>query len=142
MIVSRPRRPIEHLGCLLQRARVQLDEQVHDDLVLLVLVEAHVREELPHPVLAEGRIGEGVAGLRPGADLHVVGLDGHRARGNPRRAGDHPLPAVLDRLHAPAGEAEVRLVVHAVQALHHRLLQLVDDFRALPGFRVDLWMPS
>jgi len=31
----------------------------------------------------------------------------------------------------------VRLVVHAVQALHHGLLQLVDDFRPLAGVGVD-----
>ena len=32
---------------------------------------------------------------------------------------------------------EVRLVVHAVQALHDGLLQLVDDVGALAGDRVD-----
>ena len=51
--------------------------------------------------------------------------------------GDHPLPAVLDRLDAPVVEAQVRLVVHAVQALHDRLLDLVDDLAALAGDRVD-----
>ena len=45
--------------------------------------------------------------------------------------GDHPLPAVLDRLDAPVDEAEVRLVVHAVEALHDGLLDLVDDLGAL-----------
>ena len=33
-----------------------------------------------------------------GAGLDLVGVDGDRARGDPGRAGDHPLPAVLDRL--------------------------------------------
>jgi hypothetical protein len=32
----------------------------------------------------------------------------------------------------------VGLVVHAVQALHDGLLQLVDDLAALAGLRVDL----
>ena len=37
----------------------------------------------------------------------------------------------------PSRNAEVRLVVHAVQALHDRLLELVDDLGALAGLRVD-----
>ena len=37
----------------------------------------------------------------------------------------------------PVDEAEVRLVVHAVQALHDGLLQLVDDLGALAGRRID-----
>ena len=114
---------------------------MHDDLVLLVLVKAHVGEELPDPVLAEGRIGERVAGLGPRADLDIVGIDRDGAGGDPGRAGDHPLPTVLDRLDATVGKAEVGLVVHAVQALHDRLLQLVDDFRALAGLGVDLVDP-
>src|SRR6185312_15979052 len=69
--------------------------------------------------------------------LDVVGLDRHRARGDPRRARDHPLPAVLDRLHAPVVEAEMRLVVHAVEALHDRLLELVHDLGALARRGVD-----
>ena len=56
---------LEHLGRLLGRPRVELDEQVHDDLVVLVLVEAHVREELARAVVAEGGVGERVARLGP-----------------------------------------------------------------------------
>ena len=52
--------------------------------------------------------------------------------------GDHPFPAVFDRLDAAVVEAEVRLVVHALQALHDRLLQLVHDFGALARVGVDL----
>jgi adenosylmethionine-8-amino-7-oxononanoate aminotransferase len=107
-------------------------------VVVVVLVEAHVREELAHAVVAEGGVGERVAGLRTRAGLDVVGVDRHRARGDPRRAGDHPLPAILDRLDAAVDEAEVRLVVHAVEALHDRLLDLVDHLRALARDRVDL----
>ena len=36
------------------------------------------------------------------------------------------------------GEAEVGLVVHAVEALHDRLLELVDDLGPLAGLGVDL----
>ena len=96
-----------------------------------MLVEAHVGEELAHAVVAERGVGERVAGLGPRAALDVVGVDGHRARGDPRGAGHHPLPAVLDRLDAPVDEAEVGLVVHAVEALHDRLLDLVDHLGAL-----------
>ena len=102
-----------------------------DDLVLVVLVEAHVGEELARAVVAERGVGERVGGLGARAGLDRVGVDRHRAGGDPRRAGDHPLPAVLDRLDAAVVEAEVRLVVHAVQALHDRLLDLVDDLAAL-----------
>src|SRR5213592_134264 len=67
---------LEHLGGLLGRARVQLDEQVdHDPLVALgplVLVEAHVGEELARAVVAEGGIGERVAGLGPRARLDLL----------------------------------------------------------------------
>ena len=57
------------------------------------------------------------------------------------RARDHPLPAVLDRLDAAVDEAEVGLVVHAVEALHDRLLDLVDDLGALARDRIDLVDP-
>src|SRR5437667_1651999 len=61
---------LEHLGGLLQRARIELDEQVHDDAgLVLVLVEAHVREELAYAVVAEGRIRERVPGLGARAAL-------------------------------------------------------------------------
>ena len=52
--------------------------------------------------------------------------------------GDHPLPAILDRLDAAVVEAEMRLVVHALQALHDGLLQLVDRLGALAGLGIDL----
>ncbi len=54
---------------------------------------------------------------------------------------DHPLPAVLDRLDAAVDEAQVGLVVHAVEALHDRLLDLVDDLRALARDGIDLVDP-
>jgi len=110
---------------------------VHDDAVLVVLVVAHVGEELASPVVAEGGVGEGIAGLGARACLHVVGVDGDVAGRHPRRARDHPLPAVLDGLDPAVVEPQVGLVVHAVQALDHGLLHLVDDFAALPGLRVD-----
>src|SRR3712207_8838444 len=50
---------------LLRRPGVELHEQVHGDRrVVLVLVEAHVREELARAVVAERREAERVAGLR------------------------------------------------------------------------------
>ena len=128
---------LEHLGRLLGRARVELDQQVDDDPVLVVLVEADVGEELARAVVAEGGVGERVARLGARAGLDVVGVDGDRARGDPRRPGDHPLPAVLDRLDAAVVEAEVGLVVHALQALDDRLLHLVDDLAALAALGID-----
>ena len=113
----------------------------HDRRVVFVLVEAHMREELAHAVVAEGGVGERVAGLGPGAALDVFGLDRHGARGDPGGPGDHPFPAILDRLDTAVCETEVRLVVHAVQALHDGLLQLVDDLRALAGVGVDFVDP-
>ena len=143
MIVSDAARGVlEHLGRLLERAGVKLDEQVHGDaVVVFVLVEAHVGEELAHAVVAERREGERLPGLGSRAALDVVGIDRDGARGDPGRAGDHPFPAVLDRLDAAVGETEVRLVVHAVEALHDGLLELVDDFGALAGHGVDLVDP-
>src|SRR5215218_6669188 len=128
---------LEDAGRLLARAGVELHEQVHDDLVLVVLVEAHVREELARPVVAEGRVRQGVGDLGPRAGLHGVRVDGDGAGGDPRRAGHHPLPAVLDRLDPRVVEGQVRLVVHAVQALHDGLLDLVDDLRPLARDGVD-----
>jgi hypothetical protein len=88
-------------------------------------------------MVAEGGVGERVAGLGPRACLYVVGVDGDRARGHPGRAGDHPFPAVLDRLHPAVVEPEMRLVVHAFQALDDRLLHLVHHLASLTGFRID-----
>src|SRR6185437_8249814 len=85
-----------------------------------------------------GGIRQRVAGLRSRADLDVVGLDRDSARGNPRGARDHPFPTILDWLDTATREAEVRLVVHAVQALNDGLLQLVHHFRALARVGVDL----
>src|SRR4051794_25523329 len=102
---------LEHIGGLLARARVELDEQVDDDpAVVLVLVEAHVREELAGAVVAEGGVAQRVTGLRTRARLDIVCVDRDGAGGDPRRAGDHPLPAILDRLDAPLEELQVRLV--------------------------------
>src|SRR3954452_17418921 len=105
---------LEDLGRLLLRAGVELDEEVDGDRrVVLVLVEAHVREELARAVVAERGEAERLAGLGARAGLDVVGVDRDGARRHPRRAGDHPLPAILDGLHAAVAEAEVGLVVHA-----------------------------
>src|SRR3954449_6066072 len=63
---------LEHLGRLLLRAGVELDEEVHRDRrVVLVLVEAHVGEELARAVVAEGGEAERLARLGPRARLHV-----------------------------------------------------------------------
>src|SRR5258708_1464198 len=75
-----PRRGLEHLGRLLERAGIQLDQKVDDDArVVLVLVEAHMREELADAVIAEGGVGQRVAGLGPRAALDLVRFHGHRA---------------------------------------------------------------
>ena len=60
-----------------------------------------------------------------------------RAGGDPGGAGDHPLPAVLDRHDAVVLEGQVGLVVHAVEALDDRFLDLVDAFGEDPGLGVD-----
>ena len=86
-------------------------------------------EELARAAFAEGAVGERVGGLGARADLDQLLVDGDRAGRDPGRAGHHPLPAVLDRLDAAVGEGQVRLVVHAVEALHDRLLDLVDALR-------------
>ena len=88
--------------------------------------------------VAEGAVGERLGGLGPGAGLDLVLVDGDGAGGDPGRAGDHPLPAVLDRHDAVALERQVRLVVHAVEALDDRLLDLVDAARSgIAGLGVD-----
>src|ERR1700730_12904834 len=112
---------------------------MHDDAgLVLVLVKTNVGEELAHAVNAEGVIGERVAGLRSGAALDLVGVHGDGAGSHPWSPRDHALPTVLDRLHATIVEAQVRLVVHAVQTLHDGLLQLVDHLCALTRLGVDL----
>ena len=110
---------------------------MHDDPVLVVLVEADVGEELTRSVIAERRVGERVTRLGPRARLDLLGVDRDRARRDPRGAGDHPLPAVLDRLHAVVVEPQMWLVVHTFQALDHRFLHLVHYLAALARFRVD-----
>src|SRR5680860_1310781 len=50
---------------------------------------------------------------------------------------DHPLPAVLDRHDAVVLEGQVGLVVHEVEALHGRFLDLVDAFGGDAGVGVD-----
>ena len=67
----------------------------------------------------------------------VLCLDGDRARGDPRRAGDHPLPAILDGFNTSVVEAKMWLIVHAFKALDDRLLHLVDDLGAFAALRVD-----
>ncbi|MBK8295471.1 MAG: hypothetical protein IPK93_12225 [Solirubrobacterales bacterium] len=108
------------------------------DLVLVVLVETHVGEELPGSGIAKSSIGEEVDRFRAGAGLDLAAFDGDRARGDPGSAGHQPFPAVFDRHHPVTVESEVRLVVHAVEALDHRLLDVVDSFGRHAGLRVDL----
>src|SRR6266516_302596 len=72
---------LEDVGRLLGRARVKLDQQVDDDLLLEVLVEADVGEELARAGVAEGAVGEAVGRLRTRAGLDHVLVDGHRAGG-------------------------------------------------------------
>jgi crotonobetainyl-CoA:carnitine CoA-transferase CaiB-like acyl-CoA transferase len=137
---------VQHLGRLLRRARVQLDQHVDHDLVLFVLVEAHVGEELARAMVAEGGEGERVGRVRTRARLDLLAVDGDDARGDPGRAGDHPLPAVLDGLdaaHAASvrlveAERQVGLVVQAVEALNDGLLHLLDRVDRLARLRVDL----
>src|SRR5205814_1842439 len=116
------------------------------DLVAVVLVEAHVGEELAGTVVAERGIGERLGRIGPGAGLDLFGIDGHGAGGNPGRAYDHALPAILDGLDAADAptvllverQRQVRLIVQAVEALDHGLLDLVDRVRGLTGRGVDL----
>jgi hypothetical protein len=68
----------------------------------------------------------------------VILVHRHGARGDEGPAGDHPLPPVLDGNHPPVGNSQVRLVVHAVQALHHRLLDLLDAVGRLARLGLDL----
>src|SRR5215212_6012434 len=70
---------LEHVDRLLLRASVELDQQVDDDAVLIVLVEADVGEELARPGLAERAECQAVGGLRPRAGLHLVLIDGDGA---------------------------------------------------------------
>src|SRR5215207_6016016 len=136
--LERPlRRTLEHLARLLGRASVELDQHVDHDSLAVVLVEAHMGEELTHAGVAEGSVGEELDRFRPRAALDPALVDGDRAGGDPRGAGDHPLPAVLDRDDAVALEGQVGLVVHAVQALDHRFLYLVDALGRDPRFGVD-----
>jgi hypothetical protein len=100
-------------------------------------VEAHVGEELARAVVAERGVGERVSGLGTGTGLDRLGVHRDGAGRHPRRADDHPLPAVLDRLDAVVVEDQVRLVVHAVQALDDGLLQFVHDVGALAGDGID-----
>ena len=118
-------------------AGVELDQEVDDDLLVVVLVEADVGEELAHAGVAEGAVGEELDRLRPGAALDPVLVDPDRAGGDPGGAGDHPLPAVLDRHYVVVLEGEVGLVVHAVEALDDRFLHLVDAFGEGAGLGVD-----
>src|SRR5690349_7537723 len=117
----------EYVGRLFGRAGVELDQHVDHDLLLLVLVEANVGEELAHAGFAEGAVGEELGSFGARAAFDPVLIDAHRAGGDPRGAGDHPFPAVLDGNHPVVLEAEVRLVVHAVDALNQGLLDLVDS---------------
>ena len=96
-----------------------------------------MREELAGAVVAKRGVRQGVAGLGTRAGLDVVGVDADGARGDPRRSGDHPLPPILDRLDPPVVEAQMGLVVHALQALHDGLLHLVHHLAALSALGID-----
>jgi hypothetical protein len=71
------------------------------------------------------------------ACFNLVGIDCDCAGSKPRSASHHALPPVANRLYATVGECEVRLVVHAVKALHHSLLKLVYNLAALTGVGVN-----
>ena len=59
VIVSTPREASSSTSLASSaRARVELDQQVDRDLVLVVLVEAHVGEELACAAFAESAVGE------------------------------------------------------------------------------------
>src|SRR5262249_30474573 len=94
-------------------------------------------EELAHPGVAEGAVGEELDRLGARAALDPVLVDGDGAGRHPRGPGDHPFPAVLDRDHPVELEGEVGLVVHAVEALDDRFLHLVEAFLGDPGLGVD-----
>src|SRR5829696_694130 len=108
-----------------------------DDPLLVVLVEADVGEELARACLAEGPVGEELGGLRARAALDLVLVHCHGAGGDPRRPGDHPLPAVLDRDDPVVLDRQVRLVMEAAQALNDRLLDFVEALRGLAALGVD-----
>jgi hypothetical protein len=98
---------------------------VDDDPVIVVLVESDVGEELTGPVVPEGCVGEGVAGMWARATVNFVGIHGDCAGGDPRGSRDHAFPTVAHRLDPPINEGQVRLIVHAVEALDDRVLDLV-----------------
>ena len=54
---------LQHLTRLLGVAGIQLNQQVHHDPILIVLVEAHMGEELSGARVAERAVGEAVGGL-------------------------------------------------------------------------------
>ncbi len=129
--------PFEHVDRLLLIAGVELDQQVDDDLVLLVLVKTNVGEKLTGSAVPKGAVGERVRGLRARTGLDLFLVDPHSARGDERLTGHHALPAILNRHDAPFVDGQVRLVVHAVEALHDGLLDLVNALGRLAGLRVD-----
>src|SRR3954454_11121930 len=63
---------LEDVDRLLLGARVELDEEGHDDQLVVMLVEADVREELASAGLAERAEGQAVGGVRAGAGLDLV----------------------------------------------------------------------
>ena len=79
-----------------------------------------------------------VGGIGARARLDQVLVDRDRAGCDPWPARDHPLPAILDLLDVAVAEVQVRLVVHAVDALDDRFLYLVDPLGGLPVWRIDL----
>ena len=90
------------------------------------------------PGLAERAEREAVGRLRAGAGLHLVLVDGHRAGGDEGLAGDHSLPPVLHGDHAAVLHRQVGLVVHAVEALHDRLLDLLHSVGRFARLGIDL----
>ena len=77
MDLQRPAgRDLEHLAGLLGGAGVELDKHVHDDALLVVLVEADVGEELARARVAEGAVGQRLGGFRSRAGLDLVVVDG------------------------------------------------------------------
>ena len=82
--------------------------------------------------------GEAVRRIRAGAGLDLVLVDGDGARGDVRLPRDHALPSLLDRDDAAVGDRQVRLIVHAVEALDDGLLDLLDAVGGLAALGIDL----
>src|SRR5213078_2206688 len=82
---------LEDVDRLLLGARVELDQEMHHDQLVIVLVEAHVSEELAGPGVPQRAERQAVGGVGARARFHLVLIDRDRARGDERLARDHSL---------------------------------------------------